>query len=73
MCSDVSKQIFDDEDPTITIREDEYCPICDTHNGHSLSCATFPFNRIEGSVSSAPNALAEGLCNGTQDEPDVVT
>ncbi len=32
------------------VREDEYCPICNSSNGHSLGCATFSFNRIEGTV-----------------------
>jgi hypothetical protein len=40
----------DQEEPVI-VREDEYCPICENHNGHSLSCATFRFNHIEGIVS----------------------
>jgi len=50
MQNEIAKFVEDDE-PTIVIREDQYCPICDCYNGHSLSCATFRFNRIEGHVS----------------------
>jgi hypothetical protein len=42
--------LHDNEDEGFVVREDEFCPICNCHNGHSLSCATFPFNRIDGTV-----------------------
>lgn len=52
MQNEISNFVEDDE-PSIVIREDQYCPICERHNGHSLSCATFRFNRIEGSAATA--------------------
>lgn len=51
MQTKISNHVEDDDEPSFVIREDEYCPICESHNGHSLSCATFRFNRIEGSAS----------------------
>jgi hypothetical protein len=40
----------DNDGEGFVVHEDAYCPICDCHNGHSLSCATFSFNRIDGTV-----------------------
>lgn len=49
------------EGETIVVREDEYCPICECSNGHSLSCATFRFNHIEGTTQQRTNIIvAEG-------------
>ena len=49
---------LDEADGTlIRSREDEFCPICESHNGHSLSCATFRFNRIEGTATKVQGTL----------------
>jgi hypothetical protein len=53
MVNEVSNIFNDDEEPSFVIQEDQYCPICENHNGHSLSCATFRFNRIDGTSSKA--------------------
>jgi hypothetical protein len=47
---DFLETLQDNENEGSVVREDDFCPICNCHNGHSLSCATFPFNRIDGSV-----------------------
>lgn len=47
----------EDDEPVQTFDQTEYCPICENHGGHSLSCATFHFNRIDGDaqrVGSVP-------------------
>lgn len=70
MQHEVSKYYDNDDEPTIVVREDEHCPICGNYNGHSLSCATFRFNRIEGSVSSPEKGtlLIEGSVNKAENE-----
>lgn len=70
MQNEISNFIEDDDEPSIVIREDQYCPICESHNGHSLSCATFRFNRIEGEASkvSASSLLIEASAITNHDE-----
>ncbi|TLX16268.1 hypothetical protein [Rhizobium sp. MHM7A] len=70
MQNEIASFVEDDEEPTIVIREDQYCPICECYNGHSLSCATFRFNRIEGDASKAasPPLLLEVSAITNNDE-----